>query len=183
MNRNKLSQKILAYTSRFYSGGACATISNEKVIKVLIMNQVLNPSNFYSGQFMADYTIEGEELRVNFRINVHYYENGNVQMKTIVASKEYLDDTLSDDQDSDRNELEIKDTDEMWARDVVKKMERMEVKFFGGIESKYQGLEEAFKSLKRSLPITRSKMDWFAVSNCKHPCFTHHSFYLSISYS
>ncbi len=52
------------------------------------------------------------------------------------------------------------------AKCIIQKMKESEAKLLQSLNESYTELSETtFKSLRRALPITRSKMDWNAVSN------------------
>ncbi|KAI6181190.1 F-actin-capping protein subunit alpha [Aphelenchoides besseyi] len=89
------------------------------------------------------------EIKGISRINVHYYEDGNVQLctkKDLTAQAKYS---------SDANET---------AKNVLAAIEKAESHFENAVLQNYNVMSDnTFKMLRRRLPITRSKFDW---QNC-----------------
>jgi capping protein alpha len=97
------------------------------------------------------FSLESFELKGSVKIHVHYFEDGNVQM---TLEKDFV---VSVTPKEDPKDL---------AKVILQKMKESEAKLQQSLNESYTELSEtAFKSLRRALPITRSKMDWNAVSN------------------
>ncbi|CDU24042.1 related to CAP1-F-actin capping protein alpha subunit [Sporisorium scitamineum] len=117
-----------------------------------------NLSNFWSGRWRASYTLDPTSspptLTSTVSVQVHYFENGNVQLN---AAKPRTFHLSSDDQDADK-----------LAKDVVGVIAAHEDGWQKALESSYDELAEgAFKALRRQLPLTRQKVDWDKVLNYK----------------
>ncbi len=55
-----------------------------------------------------------------------------------------------------------------WCQKAVSIIEHLENKFQTALNEAYVHISDsAFKELRRSLPVTRSKLDWHAISNYK----------------
>ncbi|KAJ1030256.1 hypothetical protein NDA16_001167 [Ustilago loliicola] len=117
-----------------------------------------NLSNFWSGRWRASYTLDPTvsppTLSSTLSVQVHYFENGNVQLN---AAKPRTFHLTSDGEDAEK-----------LAKEVVKVIAAHEDGWKKGLEESYDELaERAFKALRRQLPLTRQKVDWDKVLNYK----------------
>ncbi|SPO21012.1 related to CAP1 - F-actin capping protein alpha subunit [Ustilago trichophora] len=117
-----------------------------------------NLSNFWSGRWRASYTLDPSTLTLtsSLSVQVHYFENGNVQLN---ASKPRTFQLSSNLDEAKPDEL---------AKEVVNVIASHEDAWQKGLEESYDELaERAFKALRRQLPLTRQKVDWDKVLNYK----------------
>lgn len=103
--------------------------------------------NYWSGRWRSTYVFDLSTrafTQSDIRVQTHYFENGNVQMQT---------------QYSDAMPV-FKSTDSL-AADVIRAIEAHEQNYQTKLFETTDLLrEDAFKALRRTLPITREKVDW-----------------------
>ena len=112
------------------------------------------------------------------KVQVHYYEDGNVQLVSSKEIKETITKSVSIVAVVIWNVLLllyesgvicacnsitniILQSDEQLAKDLVSKMEKSETDYQSAISENYQTMSDTtFKALRRQLPVTRTKIDW-----------------------
>ncbi|KAJ3203172.1 hypothetical protein HDU67_010356 [Dinochytrium kinnereticum] len=98
--------------------------------------------------------IGSTELSGVVKVNIHYYEDGNVQLNTNKSFATKLSAAPSDPK--------------AFATAVLKEIMKIEGDYQIGLNENYGLLAKtAFKSLRRGLPIKGTKMEWHALSNYK----------------
>jgi len=153
--RENLQNAINAYVKDHYLSGLSTvypSIDNENEFIVCITASKFNEKNFWSGRWRSVYRVtyqddKSAKISGSMKVNVHYYENGNVQLNT---SKEY-GETVSGDNISE---------------EVAKILSKTEGNFQTQIDTSCNNLNETFKSLRRRLPYTKTLFD-FASSQHK----------------
>lgn len=92
------------------------------------------------------------ELKGHLRVNVHYYEDGNVQLNTNTVKRTAVRAS---------NPAQLAD-------EAVKAISKLEHEFHTSLESSYDMMNETtFKALRRALPMTHTKVQWSKISQYK----------------
>jgi hypothetical protein len=116
-----------------------------------IVGNRFNPSNFWTGRWRTRWVVDRAARSVTgtIRVDVHYYEQGNVQLAT-----------------EHRASFELPEGEgAALASAIVSSIARIETEYQLEIGDVYQGLgDKAFRALRRALPVTRQRVDWDKVS-------------------
>jgi len=158
--RAAFDNKVQEYVAEHYQNGTASTYGKKEGgaynITVCISSARFNPNNFWNGRWRAVWSCKfspsGGNVTINgtLKVNVHYYEDGNVQLTTETPKQL----TASG---SDPNSM---------AAAVVTAIEKAEADFHKNLEASYNTMgETTFKALRRVLPITRTKIDWTKIQN------------------
>ncbi|KAK9449063.1 F-actin-capping protein subunit alpha [Limtongia smithiae] len=139
---SKVTADVKHYVSEHYpapsSYGVYPQSSVDEVAIVIVGNKY-SPTNFWNGRWRSSYVanLSSGTLIGTMCVDVHYYEDGNVRLN---ASKKVSVD---------------------FSGDAVKAIAQAERSFQEEVNMQFNGLSDgAFKSLRRQLPVTRSKIEW-----------------------
>lgn len=162
--RVALEKELTAYVSVHYKSAACSVFgsSDQGSVSLVACTEAhkFQPSNFWNARWRARWAVtfqpsaKNETIEINgiLKVQVHYYEDGNVQLVSHKEIKETI--TLGDN--------------EQTAKNIVKVIEKAENDYQNAISENYQTMSETtFKALRRALPVTRSKIDWNKISSYK----------------
>lgn len=133
--------------------GVYPTDSDSTIAIVLVANKY-SPQNFWNGRWRSTYLLDpsSNALRGTVKVDVHYYEDGNVRMST---NKKV--DVSSGTGSADG---------------IVREIAKAENKFQEELNRAFGALAEgSFKALRRQLPVTRQRVEWekiggYRVSAC-----------------
>ncbi|GAA5907176.1 Cap1p [Sporobolomyces salmoneus] len=115
-----------------------------RLFGLYLVGNKYNPNNYWTGRWRSKYVVDYETGKIDgtAMINIHYYEQGNVQLSTTLHSSSQLSPSPSPEQ-------------------IIASLKSSEQTFSSSLASTYSELsEETFKGLRRALPKTRSKIDW-----------------------
>jgi len=158
--REALEAQFTDYTANHYKHGVCAVFGQSRgdtiTLVACIEDHQFQPKNYWNGRWRSQWcaTLSGGrgELQGTLRVQVHYYEDGNVQL---VCSKNVKHSLVAS------SEVET-------AKEMVRLIEESESEYQMAINENYQTMSDTtFKALRRQLPITRSKVDWEKIISYK----------------
>mmetsp|Transcript_1711 Transcript_1711/g.2881 ORF Transcript_1711/g.2881 Transcript_1711/m.2881 type:complete len:274 (-) Transcript_1711:75-896(-) len=141
------------YQANHYPEGTVTVYAKGKNIIICIQSSKYNPNNFWNGRWRSVYTctVGGDvQVKGNIKIQVHYYEDGNVQLNTNTnkAFKVPGGDAASA------------------AKHTIEAIKKAEQAFHQSLEVSYNTMgDTTFKALRRALPLTRTKIDWNKIRN------------------
>jgi len=118
-------------------------IEDDSKIAILVVANKYSPNNFWNGRWRSLFIFSpsSSSLSGSMKIDVHYYEDGNVRLLT---TKPVSASISSASASTIMREITV----------AEKKCQEEVNKGFGNLS------EGAFKGLRRQLPITRQKIEW-----------------------
>ncbi|KAJ1992028.1 F-actin-capping protein subunit alpha [Coemansia spiralis] len=156
--RAALQQELNTYVEAHYPEGAASVFVHEGSLVSCIVSNKFSPNNYWNGSWRAVWSFNAEtgQLNGSIKVKVHYFEDGNVQLDT---QSDFATDVPGSPQPADSKSM---------ARKVAKLIKGYEAEFQQGVNDGYRQLsEKTFKGLRRTLPVTRSKIDWEKIANYK----------------
>jgi len=151
--RSAFEKHAFEYVAQHYSHGTCTVYGKDGQIIICISSARFNPNNFWNGRWRSVWTFQSGELIGHFKICVHYYEDGNVQLNADSTQKVALNESGNPD---------------AIASAALKAITKAEHTFHQSLDASYTTMgETTFKALRRALPITRTKIDWNKIKNYK----------------
>ncbi|CED83188.1 Uncharacterized conserved protein [Phaffia rhodozyma] len=112
-----------------------------------------SPTNFWTGRWRSSYDIDlkKESFIGQIQAVVHYYEQGNVQLRTVQTPT-----------------IALPPVGPSQAAAIISEISKVERLSQEGANERLEELgDKTFKSLRRALPVTRQKVDWDKVSGYK----------------
>ena len=153
--RQAVQQHLQGYMAVYAPNGHSAVFARSGVVVVCISSALFNLKNFWTGRLRSRWTVTlapgGAQLAGALHADVHYFEDGNVQ--------------LAARHDATARAAAAEGADATGAA-VVAALRAAEDDYFGGLESSFEGMERAaLKELRRALPVTRQKFAWEQVQH------------------
>jgi len=160
--RSAISGALKNYLSAFYEDGTSPNsvakgmgsvfAAPNGMMAVVISYKNLNQNNYWTGGWQSEWSTNiakngKASLEGRIRLNVHYYEDGNVQLNSNFDEKAEINVT-SAEETADAMIATIRDLE----NDFQKKLDQFYVQMH----------DSTFKNMRRFLPKTGKKMDWRA---------------------
>ncbi|KAG7088560.1 hypothetical protein E1B28_012541 [Marasmius oreades] len=159
--RSALEKSAISYLAAHFHDGVCSVFTPREPANIFTLQVVANkynPTNFWSGRWRSEYIInlDVNTLEGKIFVNVHYYEQGNVQLSTTHSISLSLTSAI------------VTSPPSTAASKILALIETEERNYQTSLNDTYQQMsEKTFKSLRRALPMTRQKLDWDKVLGYK----------------
>jgi len=150
--RSTVQNAVSAYVSSSYQSeqSAGGVFAKDDKLYVVITGEKNNLKNFWSGKWNSIWTValNGSTASVSgeIKLHVHYFEDGNLQLqssKSIPAA-----------------DVNFKSNGDLGDQ-LIRFIQGHESILQNGLEDMYSNMNnETFRSMRRIMPITRTKMDW-----------------------
>lgn len=153
--RAALEKELTTYAKERYPSGACTVVGTSQgesiTLQVFLESHKFEAKNFWNGRWRSKWTVTFDtnqseaELTGNIKSQIHYFEDGNVQLMT----------------DRDVNEKIAVQNESATAKDIARVIRESEDAYQQSINENYQAMSDStFKALRRQLPMTKQKIDW-----------------------
>ncbi|KZT55769.1 F-actin-capping protein subunit alpha [Calocera cornea HHB12733] len=123
-----------------------------KVWTMEVVSSRYKPTNYWSGRWRAHWEVEPDKLEVrgDIAVDVHYYEQGNVQLHTKYTPHIALPSAS------------------VTAEQILQLVFDEEARYHAKLTESFESMRDGgFRGLRRVLPVTRGKMDWDKVLGYK----------------
>ncbi|EYC31122.1 hypothetical protein Y032_0004g1970 [Ancylostoma ceylanicum] len=157
--RAALQKELDAYIDDHYSkSGVGCVFARHGNLTLCIESHQFQPKNFCNGRWRSEWKVPvgdgktgSQELVGKIKVQVHYYEDGNVQLFS----------------EKDCNvKIQVTSDLEKTAKDIVAAIRDEEGKYQQAVQENYASMSDnTFKALRRQLPVIRAKMDWHKVQS------------------
>lgn len=145
-----LVKSLGTHTSEHYpkSSYGVFPIEDDSQLALVTVANKYSPTNYWNGRWRSSYFYNPSSGRLTgaIKVDVHYYEDGNVRLLT-------------------NKDVSLNVSSGASASEVVRQIATVEKKYQEDLNKAFGSLSEgAFKSLRRQLPITRQKIEWEKIS-------------------
>lgn len=152
--RAAFDQAVHEYADDHYPAGFSSVFAKGHDLVICIEDHKFQPNNYWNGRWRSQWNYNkttGEAIGT-LRVQVHYYEDGNVQLSSVKECAVKV--PVSDDAAT--------------AKKFIKAIGDAENEYQTAISENYNAMSDTtFKALRRALPITRTKVDWNKILNYK----------------
>jgi len=153
--RAAVEEEAVKYVIDHYPFGTSGVYTKDGHIIIAISSSKFNPNNFWNGRWRSVWTAtfagNTVNLHARIRVNVHYYEDGNVQLNTNTEKK------LS---------VPAAGDEKATAANIIREIRKAEQTFHSALDGADVAMSETtFKALRRVLPVTRTKVNWEKIRN------------------
>ncbi|EAL45259.1 f-actin capping protein alpha subunit putative [Entamoeba histolytica] len=147
--RQALQKKLDNYAKEFYPKGAAIVMPKDNNTYTIIISAAdLKVAQFSNGKWRSEWTISvGSKVTCEgrIRVQVHYFEDANIQMHTDTKKKVTCNGGSED----------------QIAQNVIKEIKNIEDTFHAELDKIFATLSDnCLKALRRQLPISRQKINW-----------------------
>jgi len=158
--RSSIDKAVSDYVEGFYPEGACAVYAKKEdgvnKITICISAKKFNPKNYWNGRWRSVWVASVKsgscELSGSIKVNVHYYEDGNVQLNTKFEKTAKFEGG----------------SDEAVAKNICSAITKSETEFQAALDEGYHQMsEQSFKSLRRKLPVNGTKVNFEGIAQHK----------------
>jgi len=151
--RVAIEKEVKSYVEGSYKSGKAVFAvygADSGVITVCISAANVHLGNFWTGGWRAVYQLSvssqgAVDVKSDIKINVHYFEDGNVQLHTKYPAK-----------------ISVQVADEKkTAAALIKAIKQLETDFQANLEQMYIEMhKDTFKQMRRFYPINKQPMNW-----------------------
>lgn len=148
--RKSLVKSLTIHVTEHYPKASLGIypVEDDTQLAIITVASKYSPSNFWNGRWRSSYLYNPStgSLTGTIKVDVHYYEDGNVRLLTNKEVSANLSPGAS-------------------ASEIVRQIATAEKKYQEDLNKAFGSLSEgAFKALRRQLPITRQKIEWEKIS-------------------
>lgn len=146
--RAEVQTALNKYVEQYFKKDRCVgqvfINGNNLVVCISAINS--NLASYWTGQWQSTYKLDlssGRQLQAKLEANVHFFEDGNVQLNSSVEPKTHLDVNKGD------------------AQSIVNAIQAIETEWQNNLDKMFIDIhEKTAKKLRLRLPITRTLFDW-----------------------
>jgi len=152
--RSAIATSLGSYVEANYKEGKCVTAvygADNGTVTVCISGKNVHLGNFWTGGWRGVFSLNvgktgSTEMKANVKINVHYFEDGNVQLNT------HVDKTVN---------ITVTSDEEATGKNIAVAIAQIESEFQSQLEEMYVNMHRTtFKAMRRPLPVNRTLMIW-----------------------
>jgi len=135
--RSSIDTALQEYVVEAYPKAASAVYPS---LCICISSGLFSPGKFWNGRWTSVWRYDSGKLSGAVKVAVHYFEHGNVHKTVNFTSPEAV---VAEDGNA-----------------IVKAIAAAELAFHRQVTEEAATIKEAFKSLRRALPVTKREIDW-----------------------